>query len=82
MDVFRSHSDPQYPPYSESSPRDRWLVRTWSVAQAERLDSEEDVGGLRHVELVLQGADGSVFLQEEAALCGTVMPILGRRIAY
>lgn len=46
------------------------------MAQAEWLDSEEDVGGLRNVELVVQRADGPVFLQEEAALRATVMPIL------
>lgn len=52
------------------------MARTWSVAQAQWLDGEEDVGGLRNVKLVVQRADGPVVLQEEAALHGTVMPIL------
>lgn len=58
------------------------MARTRSVAQAERLHSEEDVGGLRDVDLVLQRVDGPVFLQEEAALHVTVMPILERRITF
>lgn len=53
-----------------------WMTRTWSVAQAEWLDSEEDVGGLRNMELVVQWADGPIILQVEAALHVTVMPIL------
>lgn len=60
----------------ESSLHAGSVARTWSVAQAEGLNSEEDVGCLRNVELVVQGADGAVILQEEAALHKTVMPIL------
>lgn len=52
------------------------MTRTWSVAQAEWLDGEVHVGGLRNVELVVQRADGPVILREEAALHVSVMPIL------
>lgn len=50
------------------------------MTEAEGLNGYVDVGGLRNMELVLQGADAAVVLQEEAALHARVVPILEQNV--
>lgn len=52
------------------------------MAETEWLNSQVDVGCLGDVELVLQGADTPITLQEETALHITVIPLLEKQITF
>lgn len=54
-------------------------VSTGPLAEAERLNGQVDVCGLRDVELILQRADSAVSLNEETAPHTTAVPLLGEK---